>query len=107
MSRFACKWWAESLHQNSNLQGTHDLGFMMAPWAMRAWDLNHDVRALESLKQTAQTLAARFSPKVGLLRSWDVCNTKQYDFQDPSSEFLVIIVSYPPDLTGSPVNLNL
>lgn len=69
---------------------------MVEPWARRAWELNGDVRALETLKQAAQTLAARFSPKHGLLRSWDVCKTKKYDFQDTSSEFLVVIVSCPP-----------
>lgn len=91
--RFACKWWTENLHQNGHLKGTHDLGFMMEPWARRAWELDGDVRALASLKQAAQTLVARFSPTHGLLRSWDVCQTKKYDFRDTNSEFLVVIVS--------------
>lgn len=94
--RFACKWWTENLHQNGHREGTHDLGFMVEPWARRAWELNGDLRALGTLKQAAQTLVARFSPKHGLLRSWDVCKTKKYNFQDPNTEFLVVIVSHDP-----------
>ena len=67
---------------------------MIEPWARRAWELNGDVKALESLKQAAQTLVSRFSPKHGLIRSWDVCQTKKYDFRDTNSEFLVVIVSF-------------
>ncbi|KAG5792378.1 hypothetical protein H9Q69_008574 [Fusarium xylarioides] len=39
----------------------------------------------------ANTLADRFSEKVGCIRSWDVCQTKVYSFTDPSKDFLVII----------------
>ena len=90
--RFACKWWTENLHQNAILEGTHDLGFMITPWAKLAWILNRDFRAFETLKTTAKTLSARFSPAVGALRSWDTCKTKAYSFQDPAKDFLMIIV---------------
>ncbi|CAK7210024.1 hypothetical protein SBRCBS47491_000630 [Sporothrix bragantina] len=88
---FACQWWTESLHANATLQGTHDLGFMLMPWARRAWELNRDGRALATILAGAQTLAARFNPLVGAIRSWDTCVTKVYQYTQPSKEFLMII----------------
>ncbi|KAB5518165.1 Six-hairpin glycosidase-like protein [Coniochaeta sp. 2T2.1] len=88
---FACKWWTEKLHRNATLQGTHDLGFMIAPWARLQWELNHDRRSFDTLQTAADTLASRFSDTVGCMRSWDTCETKAYSFTDPSADFLVII----------------
>ncbi|KAF8856804.1 glycoside hydrolase family 88 protein [Acephala macrosclerotiorum] len=89
--QYACKWWAHNLHQNSHLKTTHDLSFMISPWARKAWELNHDQKAYESLLAAAQNLAARYNEKVGCLRSWDTCVTKRYSFTDPTKDFLVII----------------
>jgi hypothetical protein len=91
--RFACNWWTECLHANATLTGTHDLGFLVFPWARQAWELNHDTRALETIKTASQTLLARFNPAVGLIRSWDTCYTRRYTFAKPSEEFMTIIVS--------------
>ncbi|KAJ8121983.1 hypothetical protein ONZ43_g1700 [Nemania bipapillata] len=91
---FACKWWTEHLHQNAHLSTTHDLGFMIMPWAKLAWELNRDHRAFETLKIAAKTLHGRYSDTVGLIRSWDTCVTKRYSFLDPSSEFLTVIHIY-------------
>ncbi|CAK7198460.1 hypothetical protein SEUCBS139899_001121 [Sporothrix eucalyptigena] len=88
---FACQWWTERLHANATLPGTHDLGFMLMPWARRAWELNRDGRALATLLTGAQTLAARFQPAVGAIRSWDTCVTKAYQYTQPANEFLMII----------------
>lgn len=92
MNSFACKWWTENLHSNAAMTTTHDLGFMIAPWARPAWELNHDTRAFETLKLAAKSLVSRFSPTVGLVRSWDTCVTNRYSFQDPNNEFLTVIV---------------
>jgi hypothetical protein len=88
---FACRFWTASLHDNARLQGTHDLGFMITPWARPAATHLHDAMAQSTLKQAAETLAARFSPVVGLMRSWDTCVTRRYRFVDPENEFLTII----------------
>ncbi|KKY35461.1 putative glycoside hydrolase family 88 protein [Diaporthe ampelina] len=87
----ACTWWTENLHANAHLAATHDLGFMIMPWARPAWELRRDARALETLKNAAATLHGRYSPAVGAIRSWDSCVTRAYSFQDPSREFLLII----------------
>ncbi|KAL4893386.1 glycosyl hydrolase family 88 protein [Aspergillus ambiguus] len=86
-----CQWWTENLHQNALLKTTHDLGFMIAPWAIKAWELYRDARAFSSLSLAAHSLAGRFCPKVGAIRSWDTCVTKRYSFTDPSKDYLVII----------------
>lgn len=91
---FACKWWTENLHQNAMLLGTHDLGFMIYPWARVRWELDHDHRSFDTMMRAAGTLADRFSEKVGAIRSWDTCMTKVYHYNDLTTDFLVIIVRY-------------
>lgn len=91
--RFACQWWSVNLHQNASLSTTHDLGFMIFPWARQAWDLNHDVLAYDTIVRASRTLASRYVGQVGAIRSWDTCITKRYAFTDPKKDFLLIIVS--------------
>ncbi|KAL4938379.1 hypothetical protein BDV06DRAFT_215151 [Aspergillus oleicola] len=86
-----CKWWTANLHQNAAKRDTHDLGFMIAPWAFKAWSLHRDPQAYASLVLAANSLASRFDDKVQSIRSWDICHTKRYSFTDPSKDFLVII----------------
>ncbi|GAP88559.1 putative glycoside hydrolase family 88 protein [Rosellinia necatrix] len=88
---FACKWWTENIHQNALLGTTHDLGFMIAPWAKPAWELNRDYKALDTMVRGAKTLHGRFNGTVGLIRSWDTCVTKRYQFLNPKGEFLTVI----------------
>ncbi|KAF2116651.1 Six-hairpin glycosidase-like protein [Lophiotrema nucula] len=89
--RYACKWWTASLHKQASRTDTHDLGFLIQPWAQRGWELNQDVECFNSLVTAANALASRFDERVGCIRSWDTCFTKRYSFGDPSKDFLVII----------------
>jgi len=100
--RYACKWWTTNLHQNATLTTTHDLSFMISPWARPAWELEKDSRAYGTLITAAKTLAQRYSPKTQCLRSWDTCVTNRYSFVDPSEDFLVIIVSVSRPLINRP-----
>ncbi|KAL2865072.1 glycoside hydrolase family 88 protein [Aspergillus lucknowensis] len=86
-----CQWWTANLHQNAAKRDTHDVGFMIAPWAIKAWELYRDPQSFGSLVLAAHSLASRFDERVQSLRSWDVCHTKRYSFADPSTDFLVII----------------
>ncbi|KAH8596304.1 glycoside hydrolase family 88 protein [Bisporella sp. PMI_857] len=88
---YACRWWTLNLHRNSLLTTTHDLSFMISPWARKAWDLDHDQKSYETLIAAARTLATRYNPVTQCLRSWDTCVTKRYSFLDPNLDFLVII----------------
>lgn len=86
-----CEWWTINLHQNASLKTTHDLGFMIAPWAIKAWELHRNAKAFSSLVRAADSLASRFCSEVQAIRSWDTCVTKRYSFTDPTKDFLVII----------------
>ncbi|KAF4965259.1 hypothetical protein FSARC_6909 [Fusarium sarcochroum] len=88
---FACKWWTVNLHQNAYLATTHDLGFMIFPWAQKAWELNRDQDAYDTIIQASETLASRYVARVGAIRSWDTCITKRYAFTDPQKDFLLVI----------------
>ncbi|WPG99113.1 Hypothetical protein R9X50_00192300 [Acrodontium crateriforme] len=91
--RHACHWWSENLHKQAARTDTHDLGFMIQPWARVLWQLDGDVRSRDSLIKAAYSLASRFDPTTNCIRSWDTCFTKRYSFADPSKDFLVIIDS--------------
>ncbi|TDZ21207.1 Unsaturated chondroitin disaccharide hydrolase [Colletotrichum orbiculare MAFF 240422] len=84
-------WWTETLHRNAQITTTHDLGFMIFPWARPAWELEHDRTSYDTALKAAESLRGRYDVTVGSIRSWDVCVTKRYKFLDPSKDFLVII----------------
>ncbi|KAL4751572.1 hypothetical protein BDW72DRAFT_212652 [Aspergillus terricola var. indicus] len=73
-----CRWWSANLHQNAARHDTHDLGFMVAPWAIKAWELHRDPQAYSSLVLAAHSLASRFDPR-------------RYSFTNPAKDFLVVI----------------
>ncbi|MBZ4189889.1 glycoside hydrolase family 88 protein [Niabella beijingensis] len=50
---------------------THDLGFMLYCSYGNAWRITGDNRYLPVLKEGAEHLYERFSPKTGVIRSWD------------------------------------
>lgn len=53
------------------LKNTHDLGFMLYCSYGNAYRITGDKAYLPALADGAQHLYARFSPKVGVIRSWD------------------------------------
>ncbi len=53
------------------ITNTHDLGFMLYCSYGNAWRITKDPLYLPTLQDGAQNLAARFSNKVGVIRSWD------------------------------------
>ncbi|RQO77102.1 glucuronyl hydrolase [Pedobacter sp. KBW01] len=54
-----------------NITNTHDLGFMLYCSYGNAFRLTGDKAYLPVLADGAKHLAARFNPKVGVIRSWD------------------------------------
>lgn len=89
--QLACRWWTANLHNQATRTDTHDLGFMIQPWARIGWELDKDIDCYNSLVTAANALASRYDPRVGCIRSWDTCFTKRYAFGDPDKDFLVII----------------
>ena len=71
----------ELLEKEKNNTGTHDLGFMMGCSYGNANRLAPATRYNEILLTSAKSLATRFNPKVGCIKSWD----------SKAGDFLVII----------------
>jgi rhamnogalacturonyl hydrolase YesR len=59
--------------------GTHDMGFKMFCSFGKAWQFTGDSAYRDVLIQSAQTLATRFNPAVGCIRSWDH-NADKWDY---------------------------
>ncbi|MCG6189744.1 glycoside hydrolase family 88 protein [Maribellus maritimus] len=59
--------------------GTHDMGFKMFCSYGKAWEKTNNSEFKEVLIQSAKTLATRFNPEVGCIRSWDH-NSDKWDF---------------------------
>ncbi len=53
------------------ITNTHDLGFMLYCSYGNAWRITGDPVYLPALADGVKNLAARFDPKVGVIRSWD------------------------------------
>ncbi len=54
-----------------NFTGHHDVGFMLGCSYGEAWRLTRDPACCAILIQGARSLATRYSPAVGLIKSWD------------------------------------
>ncbi len=59
--------------------GTHDMGFKMFCSFGKAYQITGNEEYKNILIQSAKTLATRFNPKVGCIRSWDH-NADKWDF---------------------------
>ncbi len=66
--------WTSQLEEQQYNTHTHDVGFMMFPSYGRGYLLTHNDHYKQVLLQSARSLATRFNPKVGAIKSWD--NTK-------------------------------
>jgi hypothetical protein len=59
------------LESIQNYRGNHDVGFMLGCSYGNGYRLTKDPRYRDVLIQGARTLTTRFTPEVGLIRSWD------------------------------------
>ncbi|OMP86106.1 Unsaturated glucuronyl hydrolase, partial [Diplodia seriata] len=88
---FASKWWASAPAQQASRTDTHDLGFMIQPWAALGLTLDGDATCRAAIVTGARSLASRFDARVGAMRSWDGCETRAYKYDDAQTDFLVVI----------------
>jgi len=80
--------WTESLQSNQYNTAHHDIGFMMYCSYGNAYRLTGNPKYRDILIQSAKSLASRFNPKVGVIKSWDTF--KSFDGQH-SYNYPVII----------------
>jgi hypothetical protein len=67
----AARLWTAAVEKEQYNTGTHDLGFMMFDSFGNELRLTKDPKAKKVLIQSAKSLATRFDPKIGLIKSWN------------------------------------
>ena len=75
----AAKAFTTNIEQEKFNAGTHDMGFKIYCSFGNGYRLTKDEKYKEVIIQAAKTLATRFNPKVGAIRSWDH-NSDKWDF---------------------------
>ncbi|KAH2670061.1 hypothetical protein KXV96_003668 [Aspergillus fumigatus] len=88
-----CTKWTAPIYPMSLRTDTHDLGFILAPSLRRSWELTANPNSLRALLTGAQSLASRFVPATGAIRSWDVLRQSDVDITSLETDCLVIIDS--------------
>ena len=88
-----CEAWAAPLHNMSFRTDTHDIGFIIMPALRRDWELTGSPRSPESILQAARSLATRYIPAAGAIRSWDVLKKKDVEIIDMDENAICIIDS--------------
>ena len=63
--------YTERLDRIKNFRGHHDVGFMLGCSYGQGWRLTKNAAYRDVLVQGARSLATRYKPEVGLIRSWD------------------------------------
>ncbi|RVU24742.1 glucuronyl hydrolase [Sandaracinomonas limnophila] len=67
----AARLWSAAVEKEKYNTGTHDLGFMMYCSFGNGLRLAKDPKYKAVLIQSAKSLATRFDPKIGLIKSWN------------------------------------
>ena len=67
----AARLWTAAVEKEQFNTGTHDLGFMMYDSFGQELRLTKDPHAKQVLIQSAKSLATRFDPAIGLIKSWN------------------------------------
>ncbi len=71
--------WTWRIEEAKNHAGTHDLGFMLGCTFGNGYALTGEQSMRDVMLTAASTLATRFSPTVGAIRSWDH-NAERWSF---------------------------
>ncbi|UPK92250.1 hypothetical protein LCI18_003185 [Fusarium solani-melongenae] len=90
--RAAQKWQIEMAKEQFKTDN-HDLGFMIMPSFARDYGLTGNHASLDVVVNAARSLASRFSPTTGTIRSWAGARTKTYNLNDEDVDFVVVIDS--------------
>ncbi|GLC23732.1 alginate lyase family protein [Roseisolibacter agri] len=64
--------WTTGLDTMARVTTTHDLGFVLFDSFGHQWRLTQDARARAVVLEGSATLAKRFNPRVGAIKSWDL-----------------------------------
>ncbi|CAH0027049.1 unnamed protein product [Clonostachys rhizophaga] len=88
-----CDTWSRPLHEMTGRTDTHDIGFIVMPALRLDWELMGNSRSLDSIIQAAKSLATRYVPTSGAIRSWDLLLKKNLEIRDQTENMILIIDS--------------
>lgn len=88
-----CNYWTGPIRAMDTRTDTHDMSFIITPSLRMDYELTSNTKSLKSVITAAESLATRWSNRVGAIRSWDVAINDRYSFTDMDKDFLVIIDS--------------
>jgi hypothetical protein len=91
--QYLCNIWSTPLHEMAGRTDTHDIGFIVMPALRLDWELSGSARSLSSIIKAAQSLAARYVPTSGAIRSWDLLLKKNLEITNQEQNMIVIIDS--------------
>ncbi|CAK7263144.1 hypothetical protein SEPCBS57363_000418 [Sporothrix epigloea] len=87
-----CRRWSAPLHLQTSRTNSHDLGFIVRSLRMD-WELTGEPASLRGYAAAAASLAKRYDPLVGAIRSWDRAMSHRYEITDTTRNFLIIVDS--------------
>ncbi|CAN6617178.1 hypothetical protein TRVA0_006S03972 [Trichomonascus vanleenenianus] len=88
---FAGRWWSHYLIPQVHRTDTHDLAFLIDPALRREYEVKGTKAARDLVITAAYSLASRYDPKVGMIKSWNECITNRFSLGDHNGDYLVII----------------
>ncbi|WAO91250.1 Hypothetical protein NCS54_00871000 [Fusarium falciforme] len=88
-----CDTWTRPLHCMASRTDTHDIGFIVMPSLRLDWEINGNVQSLSSIIRAARSLATRYVPTAGAIRSWDLLLKKNLEIRDHTENMIIIIDS--------------
>ncbi|KAL4993511.1 Six-hairpin glycosidase-like protein [Aspergillus recurvatus] len=88
-----CTAWTQPIKSMKTRTDTHDIGFILQPSLRQDWELTSNRESLNELVTGAHSLASRFVPSVGAIRSWDALQQADVNITSLQDDCLVIIDS--------------
>ena len=88
-----CKAWTGPVQAMMSRTDTHDMGFIIQPAVRKDWELTSNEDSLQAVLTAAKSLASRYGPAVGAIRSWDVLSQADVSITSMTQDFLIIIDS--------------
>ncbi|KAJ0414083.1 Six-hairpin glycosidase-like protein [Aspergillus carlsbadensis] len=85
--------WTEPVQAMMTRTDTHDMGFIIQPSVQKDWELTSNQESLDAVLTAARSLASRYVPSAGAIRSWDILRQADVEISSLTDDCLVIIDS--------------
>ncbi|KAL2788189.1 Six-hairpin glycosidase-like protein [Aspergillus keveii] len=85
--------WTEPVQAMMARTDTHDMGFIIQPSLRKDWELTSNPESLNAVLTAACSLASRYVPSAGAIRSWDILRQADVEISSLTDDCLVIIDS--------------